>query len=64
VDPNVLDPNTNEYAYIGRDAFLNDRNVNGFIAETNNLSLAPQIAEAEKQLRNEKRFQIQAIVHF
>ena len=64
VDPNVLDRNTNEYAMIGRDVFLNDRNVNGFIAETNNLSLTPQIAAAERALRNEKRVQIQAIVHF
>ena len=64
VDPDVLDPNTNEYAPIGRDVFLNDRNVNGFIAETNNLSLTPQIAAAEKLLQNEKRIEIQAIVHF
>ncbi len=64
VDPNVLDPNTNEYATIGRDVFLNNRNVNGFIAETNNLSLSPQIAAAERALRNVKRVQVQAIVHF
>ena len=44
VDPNVLDPVTNEYADIGREVFLFDRNANGFIAETNDLSLAPQIA--------------------
>ena len=60
----MLDPNTNEYAYIGRDVFLNNRNVNGFIAETNNLSLSPQIAAAERALRNLKRVQVQAIVHF
>lgn len=64
VDPDVLDPNTNEYGYIGRDVYLNQRNANGFIAETDYLSLAPQIAAAEKALMNEKRFQLQAIVHF
>ncbi len=64
VDPEVLDPNTNEYGYIGRDVYLNRHNANGFIAETDYLSLAPQIAAAEKSLMNEKRFQLQAIVHF
>ncbi len=64
IDPEVLDPNTNEYGYIGRDVYLNRRNANGYIAETDYLSLAPQIAAAEKALMNEKRFQLQAIVHF
>lgn len=64
VDPEVLDPNTNEYAYIGRDVYLRDRNANGFIAETDYLSLAPQIRAAEKALQGEKRIQVQAIVHF
>ena len=64
IDPEVLDPNTNEYGSIGRDVYLNKRNANGYIAETDYLSLAPQIAAAEKALMNEKRFQLQAIVHF
>jgi hypothetical protein len=64
VDPDVLDPVTNEFADIGRDQFLSDRNVNGFVAETNYLSLAPQIAQGEAALQNERRFQVQAIVRF
>jgi hypothetical protein len=64
VDPNVLDPNTNEYAYIGRDVFLNQRGANGYIAEIDYLSLAPQIAAAEQALQDEDRFQIQAVVRF
>lgn len=64
VDPDVLDPNTNQYAPIGRTVYLNQRNANGYIAQTNYTSLAPQIAQAERRLQNEKRFQLQAIVHF
>ena len=64
VDPEVLDPNTNEYASIGRDVYLNSRNVNGYVAENNYLSLAPQIAAAEHALKAEKRIQLRAIVHF
>lgn len=64
VDPNVLDPITNEYATIGRERFLNARNANGFVAETDYLSLAPQISAAERALMNERRIQLQAIVHF
>ncbi len=64
VDPEVLDPNTNEYGPIGRDVFLNDRNANGYYAETNYLSLAPQIRGAEQALQDLRRFQLQAIVRF
>ena len=64
VDPWVIDPLTNEYAYIGRDVYLIDRNANGFFAETNYLSLAPMIAASEKNLRNERRLQVEAIVRF
>jgi hypothetical protein len=64
IDPEVLDPVTNEFAYIGRDVFLFERNANGFIAETDYLSLAPQIAAAERALQDERRFQVQAIVRF
>lgn len=64
VDPRVLDPNTNEYASIGRQLYLAKRNANGYIAETDALSLAPQIAAAERALMNERRIQLQAIVHF
>ena len=64
VDPWILDANPNEYAYIGRDTFLNELNANGYIAEHNWLSLAPQISAAEKRLKAEKRFQLQAVVHF
>jgi hypothetical protein len=64
VDPEVLDPVTNEYAPIGREVFLYGRHANGFIAETDYLSLAPQIENAERALQNERRFQVQAVVHF
>ncbi|MCE9626973.1 MAG: glycogen-binding domain-containing protein [Candidatus Eisenbacteria bacterium] len=64
VDPNALDPITNEYAGNGRERYLNARNANGFVAETDYLSLAPQISAAERALMNERRIQLQAIVHF
>lgn len=64
VDPNVLDPVTNEFAPIGRDVYLNNQNASGYIAETSYSSLAPQISAAEKRLQDEKRIQLQAVVHF
>jgi len=64
VDPNVLDPVTNDFAPIGRETYLSDRNVNGYVAETNWLSLAPQIAAAEKALQLDRRIQFEAVVHF
>lgn len=64
VDPYVLDRDLNEYARIGRERFLNDRNANGFIAQHDWLSLAPQLSAAEKRLQNEKRIQIEAVVRF
>jgi hypothetical protein len=64
VDPRVLDPVTNEYADIGRDVYLEGLNANGFIAETNYTSLAPQIVAAEKSMVTLRRIQVQAVVHF
>lgn len=64
IDPWVLDPNTNEYAYIGRDVYLNDRNMSAYFAETNYLSLAPMIRSAEQALQDERRVQLEAIVRF
>ncbi|MCC6348198.1 MAG: isoamylase early set domain-containing protein [Candidatus Eisenbacteria bacterium] len=64
VSPRVLDPVTNEFANIGREQYLYDRNVNGWIAESNWLSLAPQISAAEKALQNERRLHLEAVVHF
>lgn len=64
VDPHVLDRDLNEYARIGRERYLNERNANGFTAENDWLSLAPQLSAAEKRLQNEKRIQIEAIVRF
>lgn len=64
VDPYVLDRNTNEYEYIGRETFIEDLNANGFIAETDWLSLAPQLSAAEKRLQNTKRIQIKGTVRF
>ncbi len=64
VDPWVLDRNTNEYGYVGREMFLEDLNANGWVAETNWYSLAPQLSAAEKRLQNTKRIQLKAIVRF
>lgn len=64
VDPYVLDRDLNDFARIGRERFLNERNATGFIAENDWLSLAPQISAAEKRLQNEKRIQLEAIVRF
>jgi hypothetical protein len=64
VDPTVLDPVTNEFAPIGREEFLGERNANGYVAQRNWLSLAPQIAAAEKALQLERRVQFEAVVHF
>ncbi len=64
VAPLVLNPATNEFADIGREQYLYDRHANGYIAETNWLSLAPQISAAERALQNERRLQIEAVVHF
>ena len=60
----MLDPVTNEFANIGRERYLYDRNANGWFGETNWLSLAPQISAAEKALQNERRLQIEAVVRF
>jgi hypothetical protein len=64
VSPRVLDPVTNEFANIGREQYLYDRNANGWFAENDWLSLAPQISAAEKALQNERRLQFEAVVHF
>ncbi len=64
VSPTVLDPVTNAFAPIGREQFLYDRNANGWFAETDWLSLAPQISAAEKALQNERRLHLEAVVHF
>ena len=64
VDPRALDPVTNEYSDIGREVYLDQLNANGFIAETNYTSLAPQILAAEKSLQTLRRLQLQAVVHF
>lgn len=64
VDPRILDPNTNEFASIGRDVYLNRKNLSGYYAETNFLSLAPVIRAAEQALQDERRLQVEAIVRF
>jgi hypothetical protein len=64
VDPTILDPVTNEFEPIGRETYLSDRNVNGYVAQSNWLSLAPQIAAAEKALQLARRVQFEAVVHF
>jgi len=64
IDPWVLDPNTNEYAYIGRDVFLNDRGASAYYAETNYLSGSPVIRAAEQALQDQRRVQLEAVVRF
>ena len=64
VDPWVIDEVLNEYADIGRDAFLFARGATGATAKDNYYGLGPKIAAAEKALENERVVQIKAIVHF
>jgi hypothetical protein len=64
VDPWVIDPPVNQYAPIGRDLFLFARGANGAIAEQNYLGLGQAIAEAEQALEDERRVQLEAIIHF
>lgn len=64
VDPYVIDPPVNEYAYIGRDQFLFARGANGSTARTRYLDLSGAIADAEEALERERRFQVEAIVRF
>jgi hypothetical protein len=63
-DPSVLDPVTNEFGPVGRETFLSDRSVNGWVAENNWPSLATQIAAGEKALQNLRRIQFEAVIHF
>ncbi len=64
VDPTALDPVTNEFAYVGRESYLAQLNANGYIAESNYMSLAPQIAAAESRLQRLNRIQFEAVVRF
>ncbi|MBI5835935.1 MAG: glycogen-binding domain-containing protein [Candidatus Eisenbacteria bacterium] len=64
VDPFVLDPPVNEYAYVGRDLFLFARGANGANAQDNYLGLARLIPAAEKALEDERRIQLRAVVRF
>jgi hypothetical protein len=64
VDPWVIDPPVNQYAPIGRDLFLFARGANGAVAEQNYLSLGQAIAAAERALEDERRVQLEAIIHF
>lgn len=64
VDPWVIDPITNEYAYIGRDQFLFAQGANAGTAETNFFGLGRSIIAAEHALRAERRIQVKANVVF
>lgn len=64
VDPWVIDPAYNDYRPIGRDLYLFTRNANGYYAETNYLSQTLEIDQAERALRDEKRVQLEAVIHF
>lgn len=64
VDPWVLDPDNNEYGYIGREQYLFARGANGVTARENYVSLAEVIPEAESALADERVIQIEAIVRF
>lgn len=64
VDPIVVDRETNQYSYQGRDDFLFEGGANGDVARRNYMSLAKYIPEAEKALENERRIQIEGIVRF
>ncbi len=64
VDPVVLDTRTNEFAPIGRDAFLFERGANAINAETDYFGLGAQIDAAERALHAQRRVQIRAHVTF
>jgi hypothetical protein len=64
IDPWVIDPNTNEYDYVGRDVFLNERGASGYYAETNYLSGGPVLRSAEQALQDQRRVQLEAIIRF
>ena len=64
VDPWVLDGPVNEYASIGRDAYLFGLGANAETARTNFLGLRDRILGAESALANARLFQLQAIVRF
>lgn len=64
VDPRVLDRNTNEFAPIGRELYLNSKYMSGYYAETNYLSGGPVIRAAERALQDERRAQVEAVVRF
>lgn len=64
VDPIVIDTPVNEYAYIGRDAFLFQAGANAAAARTGFLDLGRSIREAEEALRDERRIQFEARLNF
>ncbi len=64
VDPIAIDEAVNEYDYIGRDLFLFDRGANGDVARRDFFGLTKNISEAEQALEDERRFQIEGIIHF
>jgi hypothetical protein len=64
VDPFVIDDPVNEYAYIGRDAFLFSQGATGAQAQSGFGRLALLIPAAEEALEDEQRLQLEAIVRF
>ncbi len=64
VDPWVLDEPVNEYAYIGRDAYLFGLGANAETARTNYLGLKQRIQAAESAMANARVLQLEAIVRF
>ncbi|MDP7030864.1 MAG: glycogen-binding domain-containing protein [Gemmatimonadota bacterium] len=64
VDPQVIDPVTNEYDSIGRDRYLFERGATGSTARDAYLSLGEVIPAAESALERARVIQLEAVVEF
>ncbi|MCK4415073.1 MAG: glycogen-binding domain-containing protein [Candidatus Eisenbacteria sp.] len=64
VAPYVIDDPVNEYAYVGRDAFLFAEGAHAGLTETNFRNLGRLIQRAEQALEEERRIQLQAVLRF
>jgi hypothetical protein len=64
VDPWIIDPVTNDWADIGRDAYLFARGATGANAHDDYYGLGSRIAAAEQALEDARVIQIKAVVHW
>lgn len=64
VDPWVVDRAVNEYRNIGRDQFLFDRGATADAAAGNYYGFGAVLSAAEKAMRDDRRFQVEAVIYF